>query len=435
MAEKVYLAVSSDFVHAGILNVLERARGLGDVVVGVLTDEVVAAYKRMPLLDFEARMAIYRNLKGVAEAVPQTTMSYRENLLALRPGYVVHGDDWRSGIQSNIRQEVVDLLAGWGGELVEVPYTHGVSSTGFERELRAVYGSPDSRRGRLRKMLSVKPCVRVMEASNGLSGLIVENCRVEDAGAGSAREFDAMWVSSLCDSSFKGKPDIELVDFTSRINTINEIMEVTTKPIILDGDTGGKTEHFVYNVKTLERMGVSAIIIEDKTGLKQNSLFGTSVAQVQEDPHVFAAKIAAGKRAQRTRDFMIFARIESLIAGKGIPDALERARIYLEEGEADGIMIHSKEKTGEDIAGFMAPFREEYPGVPVIFVPTSYNHLTEDELAAMGGNIVIYANHLLRSAYPAMYRTAEKILRAGRSLEADGDCMPIKEVISFIPAM
>ena len=361
MSKSVYMAVSSEFVHPGILNVLAKGCELGEVTVGILTDEVIAAYKRMPLLDFETRTQVFDSVKGVSAVVAQTTMSYRDNLLALKPDYVLHGDDWRSGVQSNIRKEVVELLAQWGGELVEVPYTVGVSSTGFEQELRTVYGSPDSRRGRLRRLLEVKPCVRVMEASNGLSGLIVENCRVEDTEAGAVKEFDAMWVSSLCDSSFKGKPDIELVDFTSRINTINEIMEVTTKPIILDGDTGGRTEHFVYNVKTLERMGVSAIIIEDKTGLKQNSLFGTSVAQFQEEPHAFAEKILAGKKALRTRDFMIFARIESLIAGKGLDDALDRARIYLEEGEADGIMIHSKEKTGDDIAAFMARFRAGYP--------------------------------------------------------------------------
>lgn len=434
MTKNVYITISSDFIHPGILNVLKKGAELGRVTVGVLSDEVIASYKRVPLLDFETRMQVFASLEDVSAVVAQTTMSYRDNLLALKPDYVVHGDDWRSGVQSNIRKEVIELLAQWGGELIEVPYTVGVSSTGFEQELRAVYGSPDSRRGRLRKLLEIKPCVRVMEASNGLSGLIVESCRVECPEEGTAKEYDAMWLSSLCDSSFKGKPDIELVDFTSRITTINEIMEVTTKPIILDGDTGGRTEHFVYNVKTLERMGVSAIIIEDKTGLKQNSLFGTEVAQVQEDPHVFAEKIQAGKKALRTRDFMIFARIESLIAGKGIGDALERACIYLEEGEADGIMIHSKEKSGADIALFMEGFRAAYPDVPVIFVPTSYNHLTEDELVAMGGNIVIYANHLLRSAYPAMLSTAESILKAGRSKEVDETCMPIKEVISFIPA-
>lgn len=430
---KVYMAMSSDIIHEGILNVVEKASELGEVTVGLISDEVVAAYKRVPLLDFKARKRVYENVKGVSRVVEQATLSYRENLLALRPDYVVHGDDWRSGAQSAVRQEVIDTLAEWGGELVEVPYTKGISASSLESDLKAFYGSPDSRRGSLRKLLKLKPCLRVIEASNGLSGLIVESASVVDEETGAVRSFDGMWVSSLCDSSFKGKPDIELVDFTSRVNTIEEIMEVTTKPIILDGDTGGKTEHFVHNVKTLERIGVSAVIIEDKTGLKQNSLFGTDVPQVQDDPVAFAEKIAAGKKAQRTRDFMIFARIESLIAKAGMEDALERARVYLERGGADGIMIHSKEKDGSEILEFLRRFRAEWPEVPVILVPTSYNQFTEDELSEAGANIVIHANHLLRAAYLAMKDVSECILEHGRSKEADELCLPIKEVLTLIP--
>ena len=430
---KVYMAMSSDIIHEGILNVVEKASELGEVTVGLISDEVVAAYKRVPLLDFKARKRVYENVKGVSRVVEQATLSYRENLLALRPDYVVHGDDWRSGAQSAVRQEVIDTLAEWGGELVEVPYTKGISASSLESDLKAFYGSPDSRRGSLRKLLKLKPCLRVIEASNGLSGLIVGSASVVDEETGAVRSFDGMWVSSLCDSSFKGKPDIELVDFTSRVNTIEEIMEVTTKPIILDGDTGGKTEHFVHNVKTLERIGVSAVIIEDKTGLKQNSLFGTDVPQVQDDPVAFAEKIAAGKKAQRTRDFMIFARIESLIAKAGMEDALERARVYLERGGADGIMIHSKEKDGSEILEFLRRFRAEWPEVPVILVPTSYNQFTEDELSEAGANIVIHANHLLRAAYLAMKDVSECILEHGRSKEADELCLPIKEVLTLIP--
>lgn len=429
----VYVTVSSDIVHEGILNVIRKASELGEVVVGVISDEVVASYKRMPLLDVEARMAIYSNIKGVEKVVEQTSLSYKENLTELKPDYVVHGDDWRTGAQSAVRQEVIDLLAEWGGELVEVPYTEGVSATSLEHELKAFYGSPDQRRSSLRTLLKLKPFLRIIEASNGLSGLIVENASATDEETGAVKTFDGMWVSSLCDSSFKGKPDIELVDFTSRLNTIGEIMEVTTKPVILDGDTGGKTEHFIHNVKTLERVGVSAVIIEDKTGLKQNSLFGTDVPQVQEDPHVFAAKLAAGKKAQRTRDFMIFARIESLIAEAGIDDALERARIYLNEGGADGIMIHSKKKDGSEIFEFMRQFRNEWREVPIILVPTSYNQFTEEELSDAGANIIIYANHLLRAAYLAMRNVATNILENGRSLEADESCLPIKEVLTLIP--
>lgn len=430
---KVYSAFSCDVIHEGVINIINKASELGELTVGLLSDEAIATYKRVPLLNFEARKVVFENLKGVSDVIKQETLSYKDNLYKIKPDYVVHGDDWKTGVQSKIRQEVIDILAEWGGELVEVPYTEGVSSSSLANDAKVRYVSPDERRGQLRRMLELKPVVRVMEASNGLSGLIVENCSVENPDTGTRKEFDAMWVSSLCDSSFKGKPDIELVDFTSRIETINQIMDVTTKPIILDGDTGGKIEHFVYNVKTLERLGVSAIIIEDKTGLKQNSLFGAEVEQVQDDPHEFARKIRAGKQAQRTSEFMIIARIESLIAEKGEEDALMRARIYLDEGGADGIVIHSRKKDGAEIISFLNKFRAEYPNVPVVLIPTSFNHFTEEELAEMGANIVIYANHLLRSAYPAMRSTAEAILKAGRSKEVDDVCMPIKEVISFIP--
>ncbi len=429
----VYVAVASDVLHEGIINVIAAAAQLGEVTVGLLTDEAIASYKRLPLLDWASRFQVYSALRDVSRVIRQDTVSYRENMLALRPDFVVHGDDWLVGPQSAVRQEVIDILATWGGQLVEVPYTKGVSATSLERDLRALYGSPDNRRAALRKALALKPYLRVIEASNGLAGLVVENARYEDESTGEVRTFDGMWVSSLCDSTFKGKPDIELVDFTSRLATIQEIMDVTTRPIILDGDTGGKVEHFVYNVKTLERVGVSAIIIEDKTGLKQNSLFGTDRPQVMEDPHVFAEKIAAGKRAQRTRDFMIFARIESLIAGLGVDDALMRADIYLGEGGADGIMIHSKDKSGTDILAFLARFREKWPDVPVILVPTTYNHLTERELAEAGASIIIHANHLLRASYMAMRDVAGTILEHGRSLEADSMCLPIKDVLAIVP--
>ena len=433
MAKTVYVSTSSDIVHEGILNIVGKAAELGDVVVGVMTDEIIATYKRTPLLDTEARKAVYSSLKGVVRVVVQDELSYAKVLREVRPDYVVHGDDWREGVQSRIREECIEVLSEWGGELVEVPYTRGVSATQLERDLSAFRGSPESRRGSLRRLLQLKKPIRVIEASNGLSGLIVENASFTDPETGQVRAYDGMWVSSLCDSTFKGKPDIELVDFTSRVRTIEEIMEVTTKPIILDGDTGGKTEWFTHNVRTLERLGVSAVIIEDKTGLKQNSLFGTAVKQTQDDPHAFAAKIAAGKRVQKTRDFMIFARIESLIAGKGVDDALFRADVYLEEGGADGIMIHSKEKDGSEIFEFLRLFRAKWPEVPVILVPTSYNQFTEEELAEAGANIIIHANHLTRAAYVAMRDVAQKILESHRSLEADDMILPIKEVLTLIP--
>ncbi len=430
--KKVYIAIGADILHPGHINIINEGAKYGRIIVGLLSDEAIASYKRLPIYPYEAREEIFGNLKNVSEIVMQNSLDYTENLRKIKPDYVVHGDDWREGVQQLVRQKVIEVLEEWGGELIEVPYTHGMSATETHAEITKDLRAPEYRRGTLKRLLHLKPFVSVMEASNGLSGLIVENTSVIDKETEFPRSFDAMWISSLCDSTFKGKPDIELVDLTSRLVTINEIMEVTTKPIILDGDTGGKEEHFVYNVRTLERLGVSAIIIEDKTGLKKNSLFGTEVIQTLEDPIIFAEKIRAGKRALTTRDFLIFARIESLIAGKDVKDAMMRAMIYVEAG-ADGIMIHSKDKSGEDIFEFMRQFREYSKDIPVILVPTSYNQFTEKELAEKGANIIIHANHLLRAAYPAMVKAAETILENGRSKEADEFCLPINDVLTLIP--
>ena len=430
----VYIAMSADIIHNGHINIINEGAKYGDVIIGLLTDEAIATYKRLPMIPYAERKAIFSSIKGVCEVVMQSTLDYTDNIRKYKPDYVLHGDDWRAGIQKNIRTKVIAALAEYGGELIEVPYTRNVDCTSLERESRALLNTPDVRRAKLRRALELKPYVNIMEASNGLTGLIVESTRYENEQEGTVREFDGMWVSSLCDSSFKGKPDIELVDLTSRLRTIEEIIEVTTKPIILDGDTGGKTEHFAYNVRTLERLGVSAIIIEDKTGLKQNSLFGTDAKQILDDPHEFAKKIKTGKLAQLTRDFLIFARIEALIAGYGIDEAIMRAKIYVEEGGADGIMIHSKEKDGSEIKEFLRRFREYSRDIPVILVPTSYNQFTEEELCEWGANIIIHANHMLRSAYPAMKKTAESVLCHHRSLEASKDyCISIKEVLDLIP--
>ena len=430
--KRVYIAIGADILHPGHINVINKGAEYGKVIVGLLSDEAIASYKRIPIYPFEVRKSIFSNLKNVSEVVKQETLDYTDNLRKLKPDYVVHGDDWREGVQQLVRQKVIDVLKEWDGELIEVPYTHGLSASEAHAKITKDLKAPDYRRGLLKKMLHLKPFVTVMEASNGLSGLIVENTSVIDKETELPKSFDAMWISSLCDSTFKGKPDIELVDLTSRLNTINEIMEVTTKPIILDGDTGGKVEHFVFNVKTLERIGVSAIIVEDKTGLKKNSLFGTDVEQKLEDPHTFAHKIRSGKQALTTRDFLIFARLESLIAGKDVDDAMMRAKLYVEAG-ADGVMIHSKSKTGEDIIEFMRRFREYSKDIPIVLVPTSYNQFTEKELADKGANIIIHANHLLRAAYPAMVKAAETILENCRSKEADEFCLPIKKVLRLIP--
>jgi len=424
--------MATDVYHSGHINIINHAAKYGRVIIGVLTDEAIATYKRPPLLDTDERKRIASSFKHVDEVVIQKSMDYTNIIRKLKPDYVLHGDDWRTGHMQIVRQKVIDVLSEWGGELVEVPYTQGLSADKISRQLTSALTTPGERLVKLRKLLQLKPYIRAIDTSNGLTGIIAENMRVMDEEALTVKEFDAMWISSLCDSAFKGKPDIELVDLTSRINSINEIMEVTSKPMILDGDTGGKIEHFPFHIKTLERIGVSAVIIEDKTGLKQNSLFGTDVEQVLDEPADFAAKIAAGKRSQSTREFMIIARLESLIAGKSVSDAMMRAKIYVEAG-ADAVMIHSKEKAGDDIFSFMEQFRAYSADIPIVVVPTTYNQFTEDELHTKGANIIIHANHLLRSAYPAMKKTAESILTHGRSKEASSEfCMALQEVLTFI---
>ena len=429
--KKVYLCMTGDILHHGHINIITEARKYGEVIVGLLTDEAIASYKRIPLLNFEQRKRIVENIKGVSRVTPQRTLDYTENLEKIKPDYVIHGDDWREGIQKHIREKVIETLKKWDGKLIEVEYTKDVSGSLLDEKIKKIGTTPEVRLKQLRKLIELKPFVRAIEASNGLTGLIAENTKVVKDGQ--VKEFDAMWVSSLCDSTMKGKPDIELVDLTSRINTINEIMEVTTKPIILDGDTGGLKEHFVYNVRTLERLGVSAVIIEDKMGLKRNSLFGTEVVQVQDDPQNFAEKINAGKKALLTNDFMIIARIESLILKAGIEDALRRAITYIEAG-ADGIMIHSKEESPKEVVEFCEEYKKLDFRVPLVVVPTTYNSITEEELSSYGAKIIIYANHLLRSAYPAMKKTAETILENGRSLEAEKYCASIKEILTLIPS-
>ena len=426
----VYMSFSTDMLHSGHIAIIEKAAALGQLTIGVLTDQVIASYKRYPLLSYEERVNMLQSIRGVYRTVEQNSLSYADNLRKLRPDYVVHGDDWKSGVQKPIRDEVVSILNEYGGELVEYPYSNDERYRALEQRSREHLSIPDIRRGRLRDLLAMKPTVSILEAHSGITGLIAENTVVVKEGK--AFQFDGMWVSSLCDSTAKGKPDIELVDMSSRLRTIYDIMEVTTKPIILDGDTGGLIEHFVYNIKTLERMGVSAVIIEDKTGLKKNSLFGTEVAQTQDCIEHFCEKIAAGKRALKTKEFMLIARIESLILERGMADALKRAFAYVAAG-ADGIMIHSRKKSPEEIFEFCERFREKDPVTPIVVVPTSFNTVTEEEFAQRGINIVIYANQLTRSAFPAMQKAARTILENHRAKEADDLCMPIKDILTLIP--
>ncbi len=429
-SKTVYMCFSTDVIHSGHIAIIRKAEKYGKLIIGVLSDEAVASYKKFPLLPFEERCSLFENIAGVHKVVEQKTLSYKENLEKYKPTYVVHGDDWKEGIQKSIRDEVTSILASYGGCLIEFPFSIDEKYAEIERRTRLEMATPDMRRGRLRRALEIKGLITAMEAHSGLTGLIVENTVVEEHGG--AKQFDAMWISSLCDSTAKGKPDIELVDMTSRFRTIDDICEVTTKPIIFDGDTGGLTEHFVYTVRSLERMGVSMIIIEDKIGLKKNSLFGTEVAQTQDDVQHFCEKIAAGKKAQRTQDFMICARIESLILEKGMQDALDRAYAYRDAG-ADAIMIHSRKADPTEIFEFVDRFRKQDINTPIVVVPTAFNSVTEEEFKNRGVNVVIYANQLTRTGFPAMKHAAEVILRNHRAKECDDICMPFKEIIRMIP--
>ncbi len=426
----VYMCFSSDIVHGGHISIIKKAQKLGRLMIGVLSDEAVASYKRMPLVPASERKIMFSNISGVYKVVDQDTLSYKENLEKYKPDIVVHGDDWCTGFQKPIRDEVVDILASYGGKLIEYPYSSDPKYAEIDARTRSDLAMPDIRRGRLKRMLYAKGLITAMEAHDGLTGLIVENTVVHQEGG--AHQFDAMWVSSLCDSTAKGKPDIELVDMTSRFRTIEDITEVTTKPIIFDGDTGGKTEHFVYTVRSLERLGVSMVIIEDKTGLKKNSLFGTEVQQTQDSIENFCEKIKAGKKAQRTKEFMICARIESLILERGMHDALERAFAFVDAG-ADAVMIHSRKKDPSEIKEFIEKFRTKDMTTPIVLVPTSFNSVKEEEWKALGANIIIYANQLMRAEVPAMQKVAESILQNHRAEECDDMLMPFSEIIRLIP--
>jgi len=421
--------MSADIIHPGHLNILKVADSYGEVVVGLLTDKAIASYKKVPIMNFEERKNVIESIKYVSKVVKQETLDYTENLEKIKPNFVVHGDDWSTGIQKSTRKKVIDTLGGWNGQLIEVPYTEGISSSSLKIKLNSTV-TTEERRKSLRNLLNSKDTISFLDIHNALSAIVIENTSVKIDSLN--LEFDGMWASSLTDSTSKGKPDIEAVDTSSRLSTLNEVMEVTTKPIIYDGDTGGKPEHFTYTVQNLERLGVSAVVIEDKKGLKKNSLFGTDVKQEQDSIESFSEKIKVGNNSKKTEEFLIIARIESLILEKGLNDALKRAEAYAMAG-ANGVLIHSKDKSEKDIFAFVQNFKKN-SNLPLVVVPTTYNHVKFNEFKEIGVDVVIYANHLLRSAYPAMLKTAESILKNGRTSEIENDLMSVKEIINFIPS-
>ena len=425
----VYTCFCTDIIHEGHLNLINIAKTYGDVVIGVLCDSEMVKYNRFPLKTTGERVDLIKTIPGIKKVIVQNNVMYDDVINEIHPDYIIHGDNWSDDAMIAIKNNIIKVLDECGGELIEVPYTYNEKVQKIDRQMKEKLAMPELRRARLKKLLNLVPIVKTIEVHSGLTGLIAEKTVIADENH--IDQFDAMWISSLCDSTEKGKPDIELVDMTSRFRTINDIMEVTTKPIIFDGDTGGIAEHFVYTVRSLERMGVSAVIIEDKVGLKKNSLFGTEVEQTQDDIDHFCEKISAGKNAQLSDDFMIIARIESLILEKGMGDALKRAFAFRDAG-ADGIMIHSRKKDPDEILEFCDKFRMEDKETPIIVVPSSYNTITENELIEHGINIVIYANQLLRAAFPAMQNAARSILKNQRAHEIDEKLLSIKDIITLI---
>ena len=427
---KVYVGMSADFLHHGHINLINEAAKLGELTVGLLTDKAVASYKRLPYLTYGERKAVVEALKGVKKVIPQETLDYRPNLERLKPDIVVHGDDWKNGVQSVVRQQVIDKLADWSGKLVEIPYTKGISSTKINQAVKSQGTTADRRRRQLRRLLQSKDLVRVIETHSGISSLIVENLEIDSNNK--KRTFDAFWSSSVTDSTNKGKPDITTIDTTDRANTITSIFEVTTKPMIFDGNVGNSPEHFVYTVRTLERLGVSAIVIGDKISFatKPNQK-GTDIQVKVED---LCAKISAGKNAQISDDFMIFARCQNLNSDNGIDQTIDFCKAYLSSG-ADGIMIQSDDVEAKDIMYFAAIYREFCLGRPLIVALPSIDKITEKELSKAGVNVVIYANHMLRAAYPAMLKVAKNILINERFNEAQEDFPSIKEIVSISPTI
>ena len=429
MKKKVYVGMSADILHKGHINILKTANKYGDVYVGLLTDRAITSYKSIPFLDYNKRKIVIENLKYVKKVIPQDTLDYTKNLNLIKPHYLIHGDDWRTGIQKNTRKKAIKALKKWSGKLVEPKYTKNISSTLIKKEIKNIFLSPLNRISILKRLMDSKDIVRILESHNSLSGLIIDKLKMFKRQK--ILEFDGMWSSSLTDSATKGLPDNSSLSFSARISSLNDMMDVTTKPLIFDADNGGHIEHLPYLTRSLERSGVSAIIIEDKVGLKKNSLFKNQAGTKQDKPQIFAKKIQKICSSRQSKDFMVIARIESFIVGKGLKDALNRAEIYSKAG-ADAILIHSKQKTPAEIFSFAKKFRKSKNFIPLVSVPSTYSKVYEKDLIKNGFKIVIYANQLLRAAYPAMKNTAQSILKNSRAFEADKKIIPIKKIINLI---
>ena len=426
----VYVPLAIDFINEAHIRIIDTAKKYGEVIIGLLTDKAIAKYKSIPLINYETRELIVKNLKNVSKVIPDNSYDYIENLIRLKPDYLVHGDDWKKQkFRKHVRPKVIKILKKWKGVLIEPKSMENVLFTESDKKIKDIFDNTNNRVSKLNRLIKSKEIVRVLESHNSLTGLIIENLKIEKNKK--IEEFDCMWSSSLTDSATKGKPDNQSVDYSSRISSLNDILEVTSKPLIFDADNGGQFEHLSFLVRSLERNGVSAIIMEDKVGLKKNSLFADQKNAKQDSPKAFAKKIKRACTTRKSKDFLIIARIESFILGKGLKDALKRAEIYSKAG-ADAILIHSKEKTPEEIFSFSKIFNKSKFSIPLVAVPSTYSKVYEKDLVKNGFKVVIYANHLLRAAYPAMEHTAKKILENKRSFEIEKNIIPIKKIINLI---
>lgn len=427
--KKVYVTLAVDFLHEGHIKILKIANKYGDVIVGLLTDEAIIKYKKLPNLDYKSRELLIKNIKYVTRVIPQYTDDYTDNLNLIKPDYLVHGDDWNYDNRKSLRTKAIKTLKKWSGKLIEPKHTKNISDAFQHEKIKNFYQKTENRISKLRRLINTKKIIRVLESHNSLTGLIIENMQINKKKE--FLEFDCMWSSSLTDSATKGKPDNQSVDYSSRILSLNDMLDATTKPLIFDADNGGQIEHLSFLVRSLERSGVSAMIMEDKIGLKKNSLFKNQAGAFQDKPGLFAKKIKKVCSSRQSKDFLVVARIESFILGKGLKDALKRAEIYSKAG-ADAILIHSKENTPNEIFSFSKIFKKSKNFVPLVAVPSTYSKVYERDLIRNGFKIVIYANQLLRAAYPAMELVAKKILENGRSFEIEKKIIPIKKIINLI---
>ena len=429
MKKKVYVSLSADVLHEGHINIIKTASKYGYLIIGLLTDEAISSYRRLPHLNYKQREYIVKNIKYVDEVIPQKSLDHTSNLIKIKPDYVVHGDDWKSGILKETRKQVLKTLKRWGGVLIEPKYTKNISSRKIKEKIVKLGTTPDIRRSKLKRLLNSKKLIRVLEAHNPISGMIIENLQITKSGK--LDEFDGMWSSSLTDSVSRGMPDNQSVDYSTRINGISEIFNVTTKPLIFDIDNGGQIDHLKFVVKKLDSLGVSALIMEDKIGLKKNSLFKDQSNVKQDTINNFTNKIKKAKNSLVGEDFLIISRIESLILNKPVSDALKRAIAYSKAG-ADCIMIHSKDKDPKKIFEFSKKFLKTKHFKPLIAVPSSYSKTYEKQLIKNGFKIVIYANHMLRAAHASMIDTAKKILTHNRGYEAEKNITSIKDIIELV---